>query len=111
MAQINKREHEFRQMLTQLASMITGDELEKMKYQSLSAGITRAAKDKIKSSLDLWEKLEERGHLGPDKLKFLYDLLTTCTSNRTDVVLVVKKYEGAWPANRPADGIGKLILT
>jgi hypothetical protein len=27
------------------------------------------------------------------------------------VLLVVKKYEGAWPANRTADGIGKLILT
>lgn len=93
MAQIDPRDLQFRKMLTKLATLITNDEFNLMTFMSKSAGIGDRIRQNMTSPLDLWERLEERGFLGYDKLSFLTQLLSSCTNNRSDVLDVVKQYE------------------
>nr|QNL15271.1 FAS-associated death domain protein-like protein [Littorina littorea] len=93
MANINPREIAYRQMLINLNKLITAQELSVMKFQCKVAGIGDRNRDKIQSTLDLWEKLEERKLLGIDNLAFLKQLLEGCTDNRRDVLDVVSQFE------------------
>ena len=93
MAQINQTELKYRQMLTQLDKLLTDRELSTLKFQSKPYGIGDRERGKISSSLELWEKLEERGHLNMSNLANLKELLKHSTDNRQDVLIVVEQFE------------------
>ncbi|KAL8603590.1 hypothetical protein ACOMHN_022542 [Nucella lapillus] len=93
MAEVNPRDFAYRNMLVNLDKLITPRELSAMKFHCKSAKIGDKNRDRIETSLDLWEKLEERGFLGVANLTFLKNLLSSCTDNRQDVMDVVCQFE------------------
>ncbi|XP_064623704.1 uncharacterized protein LOC135485531 [Lineus longissimus] len=93
---INTAEMAYKKMLLQISKMLDGCSLSGFKFLC-ETHFPKRVREKIVEPIDLWQAMQERGILGPDNLDFLKWMLKEGAEKRTDLLLVVERYEREHP--------------
>ncbi|KAL4239938.1 hypothetical protein ACF0H5_000734 [Mactra antiquata] len=105
----NDRLNSYRNFLIEVSTVISEEDLARMKFKCDSV-IKKRQSEKIKSSLELFTALEERGYLSETNVSYLKDLLKSCCGGKVDGIRILESYErcytpGYIPPGHPGPGL------